>query len=71
MMDEPDIVKQLREEERVGKLHYKNFDLKGKIFEIIGFKSKEIYYDESDDVINSYKDALDLARKVLKDINEY
>jgi len=32
MIDEPDIVKQLREEERIGKLSYGHFDLKDKIF---------------------------------------
>jgi hypothetical protein len=69
MIDEPDIVKKLREEERVGELQYKNFDLKDKIFEKIGFKSKEVQIKYSHVKISGYNDSLNLAKKVLKDLN--
>ena len=70
MIDEPDIVKQLRDEERAGRLQYKNFDLKEKIFEKIGFKTKEVQNKNSEIKINSYKDALNLAKKVLNDLDD-
>jgi hypothetical protein len=69
MIEEPDIVKELREEERIGKLYDNHFDLKAKMFEKIGFKSKEIHNDYSYVKISSYKDALQLAKKVLKNLN--
>ena len=70
MIDEPDIVKELREEERIGKFSYNHFDFKEKIFEIIGFKSKDADDNYSDIKIDGYKDALNLAKKVLKDLNK-
>ena len=70
MIDEPDIVKELREEEKIGKLSYNHFDFKEKIFEIIGFKSKDSNVNFSDIKIDGYKDALNLAKKVLKDLNK-
>jgi hypothetical protein len=70
MIEEPDIVKQLREEEKAGKLQYKNFDLKFKIFERIGFKTKELHDNKSEVKISSYKDAFDLAKKVLNELND-
>ena len=70
MIDEPDIVKQLREEERLGKLKYEKFSLMDKFYEIFVFKSKE-YENYYDDVkINSYKDALNLAKRVLNDLDK-
>ena len=70
MIDEPDIVKQLREEERIGKIQYNHFDLKAKIFEIMGMKPKEINNEYNDVKFNSYKDELDLAKKVLNELNK-
>ena len=70
MIEEPDIVKQLREEERIGKIQYNHFDFKDKIFEIMGIRSKEIHNEYHDVKINSYKDALDLAKKVLNELNK-
>ena len=70
MIDEPDIVKQLREEERIGKLSYDHFDLKDKIFGKIGIKPKETLNNYSNMKITSYKDSLNIAKKVLKDLNK-
>jgi hypothetical protein len=70
MIDEPDIVKQLREEERIGKLQVNQFDFKTRFLGIIGIKKKEIQYNESKVDITSYKDELNLAKKVLNDLNK-
>jgi len=70
MINEPDIVKQLREEERIGKFQYNNQDFKEKFFEIIGIKQKEIENIQSYVKITGYNDELKLAKKVLKDLNK-
>ena len=70
MIDEPDIVKQLREEERIGKLSYNHYDLKDNIFGKIGIKPKETLNNYSNVKITRYKDSLNLAKKVLKHLNK-
>ena len=70
MINEPDIVKQLREEERIGKLQYNDFDIKERFFEIIDIKQKNFQRASSDLKITGYNDALKLAKKVLEDLSK-
>ena len=70
MINEPDIVKQLREEERIGQLQYNDFDIKERFFEIIGIKQKKFQRASSDLKITGYNDALKLAKKVLEDLSK-
>ena len=69
MIDEPDIVKQLREEEKTGKLNYDTWDFKQKIFELIGIKTRLSINKTSDIKIIGYDNSLKLAKKALKEIN--
>lgn len=68
MIEEPEIIKELREEERIGKLYKNQYDLKDRIFKAIGFKIEKPSNNYSELKINSYKDELDLAKKVFKNI---
>jgi hypothetical protein len=67
MIEKPDIVKQLREEERIGILYNYKYGLKAKIFEIIDFKKRNNAESLTSLDINSYEDALNLAKKVYKE----
>jgi hypothetical protein len=77
LLDEPDIVKELKEEERLGKLQtfmVDNPEKKKQNSALSIVESLEIY-EESEreskkEQINSYNGALKLAKKVLNKINE-
>jgi hypothetical protein len=69
MINEPDIIKQLREEEKTGKLIYNDLDFKKKIFDIIGIKPRISIKEESDIKIIGYDNSLNLAKKALREIN--
>ena len=71
MFKEPEIVKTLKEEEKIGKLKYYDINLKDRFFEIMGINQKNNnYYIKTPPTITSYKDALQLARKVMKDLKK-
>ena len=70
MIEEPEIIKELREEERIGKLYRNQFGIKDRIFKAIGFKNEASSNIYSEVKINSYKDELDLAKKVYKNIDK-
>lgn len=70
MLKEPEIVKTLKEEEKIGKLKYYDVNLKDRIFEIIGINEKNNNFIKNTPTITSYKDALQLARKVMKDLKK-
>ena len=70
MFKEPEIVKTLKEEEKIGKLKYYDINLKDRFFEIMGINQKNNNYIKTPPTITSYKDALKLARKVMKNLNK-
>lgn len=70
MLKEPEIVKTLKEEEKIGKLKYYDVNLKDRFFEIIGINEKNNNFIKNTPTITSYKDALQLARKVMKDLKK-
>lgn len=70
MLKEPEIVKTLKEEEKIGKLKYYDINLKDRFFEIIGINEKNNNFIKNTPTITSYKDALQLARKVMKDLKK-
>jgi len=69
MINEPDIIKQLREEEKTGKLGYNDWDFKKKVFELIGIKPRISVKETSDIKMIGYDDSLKLAKKALREIN--
>lgn len=71
MINEPDIVRQLREEEKIGKLEYNDLDFKNKIFEFIGIKPKISIRKNHDLKIMGYDDSLKLAKKVLNELSKH
>jgi hypothetical protein len=73
MLKEPEIVKTLKEEEKIGKLKYYDINLKDRFFEIIGINqnnNNNSNFIKNTPTITSYKDALQLARKVMKDLKK-
>ena len=77
VLDEPEIVKELREEERLGKLQTLIIDIPEMMEQHSSFpkiESLEISEEPKRELkkgkITSYNDTLELARKVLKKINE-
>ena len=70
MLKEPEIVKTLKEEEKIGKLKYYDINLKDRFFEIMGINQKNNNFIKTTPTITSYKDALQLARKVMKDLKK-